>query len=69
MSYSWWFAPGSQLSVLYRNNSYVFEREFDKGIGTNFRSSLNHENLDHTFSISVRYFIDYNSVKHWFSKN
>ncbi|WP_298120702.1 DUF5916 domain-containing protein [Flavobacterium sp.] len=68
LSYSWWFAPGSQLSVLYRNNSSVFEREFDKEIGKNFRNSLNHENLDHTFSVSVRYFIDYNSAKHWFSK-
>jgi len=64
MSYSWWFAPGSQLSVLYRNNSSIFEREFDKEIGKNFRNSLNHANLDHTFSISIRYFIDYNSLKH-----
>lgn len=68
LSYSWWFAPGSQLSVLYRNNSYIFEREFDKEIGKNLRNSLNHENLDHTFSISIRYFIDYNSTKSWTSK-
>ena len=68
LSYSWWFAPGSQLSVLYRNNSYIFEREFDKEIGKNLKNSINHENLDHTFSISVRYFIDYNSTKSWKSK-
>ena len=63
LSYSWWFAPGSQVSVLYRNNSAIFEREFDKDISTNFKKSLNHDNLDHIFSISVRYFIDYNSLK------
>ena len=63
LSYSWWFAPGSQLSVLYRNNSSLFEREFDREIGQNLRNSLNHLNLDHTFSISVRYFIDYNTLK------
>ena len=63
ISYSWWFAPGSQLSVLYRNNSSIFEREFDTEIGQNLRNSLNHLNLDHTFSISVRYFIDYNTLK------
>ena len=63
LSYSWWFAPGSQVSVLYRNNSAVFEREFERDISTNFKKSLNHENLDHIFSISVRYFIDYNSLK------
>ena len=68
LSYSWWFAPGSQLSVLYRNNSYIFEREFDREIGKNLKNSINHENLDHTFSISVRYFIDYNSTKSWKSK-
>jgi len=67
LSYSWWFAPGSQVSVLYRNNSSLFEREFEKEIGKNIKNSLNHENLDHTFSISIRYFIDYNSVKHHFS--
>ena len=63
LSYSWWFAPGSQISVLYRNNAAIFEREFDRDITTNFKKSLNHENLDHVFSISVRYFIDYNSLK------
>ncbi len=63
LSYSWWFAPGSLISILYRNNSAVFQREFDKDIGANFRNSINHENLAHSFSISVRYFIDYNSLK------
>lgn len=63
LSYSWWFAPGSQISVLYRNNAAVFERDFERDISTNFKKSLNHENLDHIFSISIRYFIDYNSLK------
>jgi hypothetical protein len=26
LSYTWWFAPGSQVSVLYRNNAGAFER-------------------------------------------
>ena len=63
LSYSWWFAPGSEISVLYRNNSSVSEREFSKEFSTNFRNSLNHDNLNHIFSISIRYFIDYNSLK------
>ena len=29
LSYSWWFAPGSQLSVLYRNNANAFSRNID----------------------------------------
>ena len=65
LSYSWWFAPGSQISVLYRNNSFVeklgstIEKEFFQ----NTNATLNHTVLDHIFSISIRYFIDYNSVK------
>jgi hypothetical protein len=65
VSYSWWFAPGSQITVLYRNNSSLFERDFQRNLGTNFSNVVNN-NLNQIFSISVRYFIDYNSVKHWF---
>lgn len=68
LSYSWWFAPGSQMSVLYRNNSSTFQRDVDKDFGMNFKNTLNHQILDHTFSISIRYFIDYNTTKNWFSK-
>jgi hypothetical protein len=63
LTYSWWFAPGSQVSVLYRNNSVLFSREFNRQFESNFRDALNNDNLNHVFSISVRYFIDYNSVK------
>jgi hypothetical protein len=24
LSYNWWFAPGSQVSILYQNNGYAF---------------------------------------------
>jgi hypothetical protein len=68
LSFSWWFAPGSQMSILYRNNSSLFAREFNKEIGSNFRDSVNQENLNHILSVSIRYFIDYNSAKNWFSK-
>jgi hypothetical protein len=63
LTYSWWFAPGSQVSVLYRNNSALFSREFNRQFESNIREALNNENLNHVFSISIRYFIDYNTVK------
>ncbi len=63
LSYNWWFAPGSQVTVLYRNNSSLFEREFTRNIESNFRNAVNNDNLNHIFSISVRYFIDYNYFK------
>lgn len=65
LSYSWWFAPGSQISILYRNNSDLFTREIDKDFNTNF-SNMFKDNLNHVFSFSIRYFIDYNNAKKWF---
>ena len=63
VSYSWWFAPGSQVSILYRNNATLFENEFKRDLGSNFQKVIDKNNLNHVFSISVRYFIDYNSLK------
>ncbi|WP_166920470.1 DUF5916 domain-containing protein [Flavobacterium poyangense] len=63
LSYSWWFAPGSQLSVLYRNNASKFERVIDKEYRSNVTNLLNNDALKHIFSVSVKYFIDYNAVK------
>ncbi|WP_394758113.1 DUF5916 domain-containing protein [Flavobacterium sp.] len=67
ISYSWWIAPGSQLNVLYRNNSANFNNgpsNVNKNIGDNF-NSLFGDKLNQTFSISLRYFLDYNRVKNW----
>ena len=63
LSYSWWFAPGSQISILYRNSAALFENEFKRDLGTNIRNVIDKEALNHVFSVSVRYFIDYNSLK------
>jgi len=65
LSYSWWFAPGSQLSVLYRNNAGDFSNEINKKFTKNINTVLNQDHLNHIFSISVKYFIDYNQAKHW----
>jgi hypothetical protein len=64
LSYSWWFAPGSQATVLYRNNAADFNRNITKNYGTNFNNVFS-DNLNHTLSISIRYFIDYNQAKNW----
>ncbi|MBP6556822.1 MAG: carbohydrate binding family 9 domain-containing protein [Flavobacterium sp.] len=63
LTYSWWFAPGSQVSVLYRNNAFLFSREFSHLYDSNINDALDSRNLNHVFSISIRYFIDYNTVK------
>ncbi|OIQ22558.1 MAG: hydrolase [Flavobacterium sp. MedPE-SWcel] len=64
LSYTWWFAPGSQLSFLYRNNAvgnfdYV-NRNYTKNIDHLFKNDLNS-----IFSLSLRYYIDFNRAKNW----
>ncbi|MCF8320780.1 MAG: carbohydrate binding family 9 domain-containing protein [Flavobacterium sp.] len=66
LSYTWWFAPGSQISVLYRNNAANFTRNINSDFGSNVTNLLNNEALNHTFSLSMRYFIDYNQAKKLF---
>lgn len=65
LSYSWWFAPASQISLLYRNNTTDYRNEVDRNIGINMKNLFNN-NLNNIFSISIRYYIDYNSIKNKF---
>ena len=67
-SYSWWFAPGSLVSVLYRNNSSLGERTFNTNFGDNLRNVLSN-NPNNTISISFRYYIDYNQAKNIFKQS
>ncbi|WP_281297368.1 DUF5916 domain-containing protein [Flavobacterium limnophilum] len=61
-SYSWWFAPGSELSVLYRNYAQESTNLVEKNAHTNLENVFD-GNLTNIFSISLRYYIDYNSLK------
>lgn len=61
-SYSWWFAPGSEISVLYRNYALESTNLVQKNVGTNL-SNVFDTNLTNIFSVSIRYYIDYNSLK------
>jgi len=68
LSFRWRFAPGSEATLLYRNQ--IFNR--DKLAGLNYTESL--ENLfnqpqQNTLSLRVTYFIDYNNIKYLFEKN
>ena len=65
LSYVYWFAPGSQISVLYRNSSSSFERNINKNFGENIGNILTNDRLNHVLSVSVRYFIDFNQAKNW----
>ncbi|TDE47151.1 hydrolase [Flavobacterium rhamnosiphilum] len=65
LSYSWWFAPGSEISVLYRNYGLERASVVEKDLSKNLKSIFNSD-LTNVLSISIRYFIDYNAVKNKF---
>ncbi|QHI35569.1 hypothetical protein IMCC3317_09150 [Kordia antarctica] len=62
LSYSWQFAPGSFLTALYRNQLFnsdnASEQEYFSALST-----LLEQPIQHTFSLRLQYFIDYNDVK------
>lgn len=67
LKYSWQFAPGSQLTALYRNSLFNSSNDsmdsyFDS-LNTLFK-----EPIQHIFSLRLQYFIDYNNIKGIFKK-
>lgn len=65
VGYSWWFAPGSELSFLYRNALFNDQEKTIKNYNDNL-SQLFNEPITHNFSIRLRYYLDYNKIKNWF---
>ncbi|GLB53926.1 hypothetical protein NBRC110019_29670 [Neptunitalea chrysea] len=68
LSYSWWFAPGSQLTFLYRNSIESYEELAGQSLSGNFDTLFN-QPQSNTFSVRVSYFLDYNRIKNWFGSN
>ncbi len=68
LRFSWWFAPGSQLTLLYRNamESYVSDSQIN--FSNNFKNLFDEPQLN-SLSLRVSYFLDYNRVKNWFGPN
>ncbi|MFT5238044.1 MAG: hypothetical protein ACI9M9_001646 [Flavobacteriaceae bacterium] len=68
LSFRWRFAPGSEATLLYRNQIF----NFDKLSTLGYRESLNNlfdQPQQNTLSLKVTYFIDYNNVQYLFNKN
>lgn len=64
LSYTWEFAPGSQLIALYRNSIFNEDQLAD----LNFKENLDNlfdESMLHNFSVRLVYYIDYNKAKNW----
>jgi len=67
LRFSWWFAPGSQLSLLYRNAIEGYDQISDMSFRDNFDYLFDQPQLN-SISLRVSYFLDYNRVKNWFKK-
>lgn len=68
LSFRWRFAPGSEATLLYRNQ--IFNQDNESTIG--YRESLGRlfeQPQQHLLSLRVTYFIDYNNVKYLFNKS
>ncbi|GAB3870795.1 hypothetical protein GCM10028824_19850 [Hymenobacter segetis] len=63
--YSWWFAPGSQISVVWKNagSTYLQANEATPQFFDNFNNTINtpHNN---SLSVKVLYYLDYLTLKH-----
>ena len=62
LNYVWQFAPGSFLTVLYRQQLFQ-NNDFANLDFSNSLDGLLNQNFQHTLSIRLQYFIDINTVK------
>lgn len=67
LRFSWWFAPGSQLSLLYRNAIEGYDQVSEVSFRDNFDYLFDQPQLN-SFSIRISYFLDYNRMKNWLKK-
>lgn len=68
LRFRWRFAPGSEASLLYRNQI----SNSDDQSTLNYQQSLENlfnESINHTLSLRITYFIDYNNIKNTFKKS
>ncbi len=62
LTYSWNFAPGSFLTVVYKNNIYEQETITNNNFYNffdNFQNTLNSEETQNSFSVKISYYLDY----------
>jgi len=67
LSFRWRFAPGSEATLLYRNQIFNFDEQSALGYGQSLNNLFKHSQQN-TLSLRITYFIDYNNVSHFLSK-
>lgn len=67
MVYTWQFAPGSFLNIVWKDAAQVYAGEVENNYFHNFSNTINSDQ-NNNVSVKVIYFIDYLKVKNLFSK-
>ena len=67
LSFRWRFAPGSEASLLYRNQIFNSDNQATLGY-TESLNTLFKQSIQNTVSLRITYFLDYNNVAHFFRK-
>lgn len=68
LSYSWQFAPGSFLTALYRNQLFNFDTMSQDSYSESL-DTLFDQPIQHTISVRLQYFLDFNGIKSIFKKS
>lgn len=66
LRFSWWFAPGSQMTLLYRNATDSYLEYAHINIGDNFKNLFEQPQVN-SISLRISYYLDYTRVKSWFN--
>jgi hypothetical protein len=61
MVYTWRFAPGSEMTIGWKNAIYSYNDQVDSGFGENLSEMFSAPNMN-SFSIKVLYYLDYQNV-------
>ncbi len=67
LSFRWRFAPGSEATLLYRNQIFNFDNQSTLNYGESLSNLFDQPQLN-TLSLRIRYFLDYNNIKGVFRK-
>jgi len=65
LQYLWHFSPGSELSVVWKNNIYTDSNEIPKNYFRNFDKTINQPQIN-SFSVKLIYYLDYQQIKQGF---
>jgi len=68
LSFRWRFAPGSEATLLYRNQIFNQDNLSTIDYGESLKN-LFEQPAQHVVSLRITYFLDYNNIKHVFKKS